>query len=53
MPRGTLVFLGLRDLNRCTLYWGADAHEWKPARWLKPLPDALLAAHVPAIYANV
>ncbi|EIN13011.1 cytochrome P450 [Punctularia strigosozonata HHB-11173 SS5] len=53
IPRGTTIVVSLRSLNTCKDYWGADAEEWKPERFLKPLPDELVEAHVPGIYSNM
>ncbi|KAF9229902.1 hypothetical protein BU15DRAFT_57751, partial [Melanogaster broomeanus] len=33
--------------------WGEDALEWKPDRWLKPLPLSVTEAHVPGIYSHL
>ncbi|KAI0648492.1 cytochrome P450 [Trametes meyenii] len=33
--------------------WGEDADEWKPERWLKPLPTALEEAHIPGVYSHL
>ncbi|KAI0312384.1 cytochrome P450, partial [Amylostereum chailletii] len=33
--------------------WGPDADQWKPERWLSPLPENVAAAHIPGIYANM
>ncbi|GLB40486.1 putative cytochrome P450 [Lyophyllum shimeji] len=30
-----------------------DAAEWKPERWLSPLPQAVQDAHIPGIYSNL
>lgn len=35
-----------------SLSWGEDALEWKPERWLKPLPRAVEDAWIPGIYSN-
>ncbi|EIN07116.1 cytochrome P450 [Punctularia strigosozonata HHB-11173 SS5] len=53
VPRGTTVVVSLRNINRSKEYWGEDAHEWKPERFLNPLPAQLLEAHVPGIYSNM
>ena len=53
VPRGTEVIASLRALNRAPAYWGADALEWRPARFLAPLPAALADARVPGIYSNM
>lgn len=33
--------------------WGEDADEWKPERWLSPLPDAVLNANIPGVFPNL
>ncbi|KAJ2929646.1 hypothetical protein H1R20_g7436, partial [Candolleomyces eurysporus] len=33
--------------------WGPDASEWKPERWLSPLPDRVAEARVPGIYSHM
>ena len=33
--------------------WGEDADEWKPERWLSPLPDAALNASIPGVFPNL
>lgn len=53
VPKGTLVFIGIMAANRISEYWGEDVMEWKPERWLKPLPDSVLEAHVPGVYSNL
>ena len=52
VPRGTLVMVGTWICNTDKTLWGEDAEEWKPARWLSPLPEALKSAKIPGIYAN-
>ncbi|KAH9940844.1 cytochrome P450 [Epithele typhae] len=29
------------------------AHEWKPDRWLSPLPDAVMSAPIPGVYSHL
>ncbi|KAJ3559695.1 hypothetical protein NM688_g182 [Phlebia brevispora] len=53
VPRGTLVVAGLSMCNINKDIWGEDADEWKPERWLSPLPDAVKDAHIPGVYANL
>ena len=52
VPKDTSVVVALLAANRNKAVWGEDAEEWKPERWLSPLPDALKNARVPGIYAN-
>ncbi|KAI0060167.1 cytochrome P450 [Artomyces pyxidatus] len=52
IPGNTDVFVNILGLNRDTSIWGPDAAEWKPERWLQPLPESVEGARIPGIYAN-
>ncbi|KAJ3514909.1 hypothetical protein NLJ89_g2097 [Agrocybe chaxingu] len=47
IPNGTDVFISIIASNRNPEYWGPDALEWKPERWLGTLPQALVDSHIP------
>jgi cytochrome P450 len=53
VPRGTKLMISFWAINRSKEYWGPDALEWRPERFLAPLPRALLDIHVPGIYSNM
>nr|VWP01640.1 Alcohol oxidase [Ganoderma boninense] len=53
VPKGTNIFLNLRGCNMNKALWGEDAWEWKPERWLEPLPKAVEDARIPGIYASL
>ena len=53
VPKGTQVVCGLRACNTNKAVWGEDAGEWKPERWLAPLPNAVDEARIPGIYSNL
>ncbi|KAG5636628.1 hypothetical protein H0H81_007369 [Sphagnurus paluster] len=53
IPKGTKVYISILNANRDPALWGPDSHEWKPERWLSPLPQALIDARVPGIYSNL
>ncbi|KAG5634736.1 hypothetical protein H0H81_000950 [Sphagnurus paluster] len=53
IPKGTTIFMSILNANRDPALWGPDAHEWKPERWLSPLPQALNEARMPGIYSNL
>ncbi|KAL1743130.1 cytochrome P450 [Schizophyllum fasciatum] len=53
VPEGTPVVIGIMNANRNSGIWGDDAMEWKPERWLKPLPDSVTDAHMPGIYSHL
>ncbi|KAI0061903.1 cytochrome P450 [Artomyces pyxidatus] len=52
VPQGTTVIIPVMGINRDPEIWGADAMEWKPERWLRPLPESVAKACVPGIYSN-
>ena len=52
MPKGSQVLLGFLGCNTNKKLWGEDAYEWKPERWLGPLPESLTEAHIPSVFAH-
>ncbi|KAI0033838.1 cytochrome P450 [Vararia minispora EC-137] len=52
VPRGATVLVNIEGVNRDPGIWGPDAMEWRPERWLSPLPNSVADARVPGIYAN-
>ncbi|KAI9439892.1 cytochrome P450 [Lactarius indigo] len=52
VPKNTNVFVQIYHLNRDPSIWGADAAEWKPERWLVPLPQSVADAKIQGVYAN-
>ncbi|KAI0028313.1 cytochrome P450 [Vararia minispora EC-137] len=50
---GTMVIVNIVGVNRDKATWGPDAEEWRPERWLSPLPDSVTEARVPGVYANL
>ncbi|TFK18274.1 cytochrome P450 [Coprinopsis marcescibilis] len=53
VPRGTDLNVSIVSCNRDPLIWGPDAHEWKPERWLSPLPQSVAEARIPGVYSNL
>jgi cytochrome P450 len=53
IPKDTTIIMSLIDCNRDPEIWGPDAAEWKPERWLSPLPDTVTEAKVPGVYSNL
>ncbi|KAI0631630.1 cytochrome P450 [Trametes polyzona] len=53
VPKDTLVFIPIQAANVNPDLWGADASEWRPERWLEPLPVALTEAKLPGVYSNL
>ena len=53
IPKGTNIVSNLRACNTNKAIWGEDALEWKPERWLQPLPQSVEDARIPGIYSNL
>ncbi|KAG6898657.1 hypothetical protein C0993_005327 [Termitomyces sp. T159_Od127] len=53
VPKDTLIFISILNANRDPLLWGPDCLEWKPERWMGPLPEALHEARMPGIYSHL
>jgi len=53
VPRNTDVTVGILATNHSKAIWGEDADEWKPERWLAPLPESVGHAHLPGVYSNL
>ena len=53
IPKGTRVLPNVGASNVDPALWGPDAHEWRPERWLEPLPRAVEEAHVPGVYSHL
>ena len=53
VPKGTVVYPGNLHCGIAREIWGADAMEWKPERWLSPLPAEVSAASIPGVYSNL
>ncbi|KAI5123785.1 hypothetical protein M0805_009080 [Coniferiporia weirii] len=53
VPKNTGIIVSILGANLSTKIWGDDAEEWKPERWLKPLPDSVSEAHLPGVYSQM
>ncbi|KAH9917869.1 cytochrome P450 [Epithele typhae] len=53
ISKGTFAFVNFQACNVDSDLWGPDAREWKPERWLAPLPTALEEARIPGVYAHL
>ncbi|GBE82529.1 Docosahexaenoic acid omega-hydroxylase CYP4F3 [Sparassis crispa] len=53
VPKNTKIYIGVAGCNMNKALWGEDALEWKPERWLSPLPSAVSDAHMPGVYSNI
>ncbi|CCL99522.1 uncharacterized protein FIBRA_01540 [Fibroporia radiculosa] len=53
IPKGTDVIIGCLGSNIQHDFWGQDSLEWKPERWLSPLPETVTDASIPGVYSNL
>lgn len=53
IPKGTTVVTNIKKFNADPALWGPDAEEWKPERWLEPLPREVEEARVPGVYSHL
>ncbi|KAI5123123.1 hypothetical protein M0805_001478 [Coniferiporia weirii] len=53
IPKGTGIIVPISGANLSKAIWGEDAEEWKPERWLKPLPESVSDAHLPGVYSQL
>ncbi|KLO13664.1 cytochrome P450 [Schizopora paradoxa] len=53
LKKGTKVIISILNANRSKEIWGEDAAEWKPERWLNPLPDSVAKAKLPGVFSNM
>lgn len=53
VPADTMIYIGILAANRSQEVWGEDSHEFKPERWLSPLPESVSEARIPGIYSHL
>ena len=53
VPAGTTVLIAIRPTNLNKDVWGDDVLEFKPERWLSPLPTTVTDARIPGVYSNL
>ena len=53
LKKGTTVHINILGANLSKAIWGEDAEEWKPERWLKPLPKSVEECHAPGVYSQM
>ena len=53
IEKGSWIHIPILAINRSKAIWGEDALEWKPERWLAPLPGAVTEAKIPGVYSNL
>jgi hypothetical protein len=47
IPKGTTIVVSIINCTGDPALWGPDSREWKPERWLSPLPDTATKASSP------
>ncbi|KAH7928032.1 cytochrome P450 [Leucogyrophana mollusca] len=53
VPKDTTVIVSIIASNTNPEIWGEDALEWKPERWLAPLPPSVTDAGIPGVYSHL
>ncbi|KAK7466301.1 hypothetical protein VKT23_005028 [Stygiomarasmius scandens] len=53
IPKDTTVIVSIMNANQNTEIWGPDAMEWKPERWLEPIPQKVVEAKMPGVYSHL
>ena len=53
IPSNTTVIISIYSANRNPEIWGPDSYDWKPERWLNPLPETVTGARIPGIYSHL
>lgn len=53
VKKGMRIVTDIRGSNTNKEIWGPDAYEWKPERWMNPLPRAVEEAHIPGVYSHL
>ncbi|KAJ7662016.1 cytochrome P450 [Mycena polygramma] len=53
VPAGINVIVSIFASNRNEAVWGSDCLEFKPERWLSPLPQSVMEAPIPGVYSNL
>ena len=53
VPKDTAIVVAILSSHRNKAIWGEDVMEWKPERWLKPLPKTVENANIPGVYSNM
>jgi len=53
VPNNTNVIISMYASNRNPEIWGPDSYEWKPERWLSPLPQTVIDARIPGVYSHL
>ncbi|KAH7332689.1 cytochrome P450 [Rhizoctonia solani] len=52
IPEGTDLRISLRAANQDKQIWGGDSEEFRPDRWLEPLPVSVTDSRMPGIFSS-
>ncbi|KAK7676766.1 hypothetical protein QCA50_020289 [Cerrena zonata] len=53
VPAGTTIVIAIRSWNLDKDVWGDNALEFKPERWMNPLPSTVTESRIPGVYSNL
>ncbi|KAI0773098.1 cytochrome P450 [Trametes elegans] len=53
VPKNTVIVISNLAYNRNKEVWGEDADQWKPERWMDPLPRVLEESPSPGIWSRM
>ena len=53
ITKGTQMVVDITACNNHPEIWGQDSYEWKPERWLQPLPDSVSSARIPGVFSHL
>jgi len=53
IPNNTNIIISIYAANRNPDIWGPDSYDWKPERWLDPLPETVTDARIPGVYSHL
>lgn len=53
LQKDTKILISIQASNTDPSIWGADAKEWRPERWIEPLPQSVSDARIPGIYSHL
>ena len=53
VPKNTYVNVSILHFNTNPEIWGPDSAEWKPERWLSPLPETVKGTLNTGVYSHL
>ncbi|KAF8896762.1 cytochrome p450 [Gymnopilus junonius] len=53
VPKNSKVIVSILAGNCNPEVWGKDSYEWKPERWLGPLPETVTETRLPGVYSHM